>query len=203
MYLVGLTGGVAAGKSTVAARWRELGAIEIDADLLAREAIAPGSEGFQRVIAEFGAAILDDNGNLDRKALGAIVFADAGKKQALEAIVHPIVRQLAAEKLASCPGDAIVVYNVPLLVEASVDLPFDFVATVEAPEAEQIRRMVEDRGLTASQARAIISNQALPAQRANSSDAVVNSNQPLVLMIKDVDQLYRRFERELASKQQG
>lgn len=203
MYLVGLTGGVAAGKSTVATRWRELGAIEIDADLLAREAIARGSAGFQQVIAEFGEAILDENGNLDRKALGAIVYADANKKQALEAIVHPIVRQLAADKLASCPSEAIVVYNVPLLVEASVDLPFDCVATVEAPEAEQIKRMVEDRGLTASQARAIISNQALPAQRANASDAVINSNQPMVLMIKDVDQLYRRFERELASKQQS
>ena len=89
------------------------------------------------------------------------------------------------------------------MVEASVDLPFDFVATVEAPETEQIRRMVEERGLSASQAKAIISNQALPAQRANVADVVVNSNQPLVLMIKDVDQLYRQFERELAAKQQG
>ena len=203
MYLVGLTGGVAAGKSTVAARWRELGAIEIDADQLAREAIAEGTPGFDQVVEEFGEAILTENGAIDRKALGALVFSDPTKKLALEAIVHPIVRQLAAERLAACSGEDIVVYNVPLLVEASVNLPFDFVATVEAPETEQVRRMVEERGLSASQAKAIISNQALPAQRANVADVVVNSNQPLVLMIKDIDQLYRQFERELATKQQG
>jgi dephospho-CoA kinase len=203
MYLVGLTGGVAAGKSTVAARWRELGAIEIDADQLAREAIAEGTPGFDQVVEEFGEAILTENGAIDRKALGALVFSDPTKKLALEAIVHPIVRQLAAERLAACSGEDIVVYNVPLLVEASVNLPFDFVATVEAPETEQVRRMVEERGLSASQAKAIISTQALPAQRANVADVVVNSNQPLVLMIKDIDQLYRQFERELAAKQQG
>ncbi len=203
MYLVGLTGGVAAGKSTVAARWRELGAIEIDADELAREAIAEGTPGFDQVVSEFGDAIRNESGAIDRKALGALVFSEPTKKLALEAIVHPIVRHLAAERLASCSAEDIVVYNVPLLVEASVNLSFDFVATVEAPEAEQIRRMVEERGLSASQAKAIISNQALPAQRANAADAVVNSNQPLVLMIKDVDQLYRQFERELAAKQQG
>jgi len=203
MYLVGLTGGVAAGKSTVAARWRELGAIEIDADQLAREAIAEGTPGFDQVVEEFGEAILTENGAIDRKALGALVFSDPTKKLALEAIVHPIVRQLAAERLAACSAEDIVVYNVPLLVEASVNLPFDFVATVEAPETEQVRRMVEERGLSASQAKAIISNQALPAQRANVADVVVNSNQPLVLMIKDIDQLYRQFERELAAKQQG
>jgi len=203
MYLVGLTGGVAAGKSTVAARWRELGAIEIDADQLAREAIAEGTPGFDQVVEEFGEAILTENGAIDRKALGSLVFSDPTKKLALEAIVHPIVRQLAAERLAACSGEDIVVYNVPLLVEASVNLPFDFVATVEAPETEQVRRMVEERGLSGSQAKAIISNQALPAQRANVADVVVNSNQPLVLMIKDIDQLYRQFERELAAKQQG
>jgi dephospho-CoA kinase len=203
MYLVGLTGGVAAGKSTVAARWRELGAIEIDADQLAREAIAEGTPGFDQVVEEFGEAILTENGAIDRKALGALVFSDPTKKLALEAIVHPIVRQLAAERLAACSGEDIVVYNVPLLVEASVNLPFDFVATVEAPETEQVRRMVQERGLSASQAKAIISNQTLPAQRANVADVVVNSNQPLVLMIKDIDQLYRQFERELAAKQQG
>jgi dephospho-CoA kinase len=203
MYLVGLTGGVAAGKSTVAARWRELGAIEIDADQLAREAIAEDTPGFDQVVEEFGEAILTENGAIDRKALGALVFSDPTKKLALEAIVHPIVRQLAAERLAACSGEDIVVYNVPLLVEASVNLPFDFVATVEAPETEQVRRMVQERGLSASQAKAIISNQTLPAQRANVADVVVNSNQPLVLMIKDIDQLYRQFERELAAKQQG
>jgi dephospho-CoA kinase len=203
MYLVGLTGGVAAGKSTVAARWRELGAIEIDADQLARDAIAAGTVGFQQVVNEFGNQVLSGDGNLDRKALGEIVFTNPDKKRALEAIVHPIVRQLATEKLAACGENDIVVYNVPLLVEASVDLPFDFVATVEAPEAEQVKRMVEGRGLSPQQAKAIIANQALPAQRANASDVVINSNQSLVLMLNDVDQLYRQFERELAAKLQG
>lgn len=203
MYLVGLTGGVAAGKSTVAARWRELGAIEIDADQLARDAIAAGTVGFQQVVNEFGNQVLSGDGNLDRKALGEIVFTNPDKKRALEAIVHPIVRQLATEELAACGENDIVVYNVPLLVEASVDLPFDFVATVEAPEAEQVKRMVEGRGLSPQQAKAIIANQALPAQRANASDVVINSNQSLVLMLNDVDQLYRQFERELAAKLQG
>jgi len=203
MYLVGLTGGVAAGKSTVASRWVELGAVEIDADQLARQAIAIGTPGFDAVVSTFGSAILDSDSSIDRKALGALVFADSAKREALEAIVHPIVRRLAAERLATCAADDIVIYNVPLLVEASVDLPFDFVATVEAPASEQIKRMIASRGLNAEQAKAIIASQAKPAERANAADVVINSNQPLVLMIKDVDRRFDQFQKELAAASQG
>lgn len=200
---MGLTGGVAAGKSTVASRWVELGAVEIDADQLARQAIATGTPGFDAVVSTFGSAILDSDSNIDRKALGALVFANSAKREALEAIVHPIVRRLAAERLATFAADDIVIYNVPLLVEASVDLPFDFVATVEAPASEQIKRMIASRGLNAEQAKAIISSQAKPAERANAADVVINSNQPLVLMIKDVDRLFDQFQKELAAASQG
>ncbi len=200
MYLVGLTGGIAAGKTAVAARWVELGAIEIDADVLAREAVAAGTDGLREVSQLFGKDVLLPNGSLDRAALAAVVFTDPRKREQLEAIVHPRVRQLAAEKLNLVPKDSIVVYTVPLLVEADVALPFDKVVTVEAPEQVRIERLIETRGLTKDQAMARIKNQATPAERANRADVILNSNQSLQLLLKDADTLWKQIVRE-ASEQ--
>jgi dephospho-CoA kinase len=200
VYLVGLTGGIAAGKTSVAKRWVELGGHEIDADVLARRALEAGSQGLAKVVEVFGSGMLDQDGNLNRQKLAETVFSDAEKRKELEAIVHPIVRRLAADALASLPEDAIAIYTVPLLVEASVDLPFDFVVTVEAPLDKQIERMVKNRGMTHDSASARIKAQASAAERANRADVILNSNQSLGRLIDDAEALWNEIERRAAQK---
>ncbi len=200
MYLVGLTGGIAAGKSTVAARWVELGAREIDADLIAREVVLPGTRGLAAVIERFGESYLREDGSLDRSALGTLVFTDEHSRKDLEAILHPLVKARTAELIANATED-IVIYMVPLLVEANVDHDFDYIVTVEAPESERVERLVATRGMTREQATARIRAQASAAERANHADFIFNSNQPLQALIKQADALYRQFE--LAARQKS
>jgi dephospho-CoA kinase len=193
VYLVGLTGGIAAGKSTVAKHWVSRGAIEIDADVLAREVIAQGTPGEQQVVEAFGNGVLDSTGALDRKALGDIVFNSKLELEKLEAIVHPLVRARTQELLKAAAAGAIVVYTVPLLVEANVDLGFDTVVTVEAPEVERINRLVESRGYSIQEAKARIANQATPIERAARADHILNSNQDVFLLLRDADALFEKF----------
>jgi dephospho-CoA kinase len=200
VYLVGLTGGIASGKTSVAKRWVELGGYEIDADVLARRAIDIGSAGFTSVVETFGKQILDNEGNLNRQKLAEVVFSDVENRKKLESIVHPIVRSLAGEAIAEAPEGAIVIYTVPLLVEASVDLPFDFVVTVEAPTDMQIERMVKSRGMTAQQASSRITAQASAAERANRADVILNSNQSLGRLLDDAEVLWHDIERRAAAK---
>jgi dephospho-CoA kinase len=195
MYLVGLTGGIASGKSTVAAAWSELGGIEIDADQLAREVVSAGSPGLAAVEAEFGTSVIKD-GNLDRAALAKIIFNDADKRRALEHIIHPLVKSLAKKRIAELPVDSIVVYNVPLLVEASVDLPFNKVVTVEAPAEKQIERLVSIRKLSSSEAHKRVAAQASPVDRANVADVILNSNQDIHQLLKDARKLWQQIEHE-------
>jgi dephospho-CoA kinase len=195
MYLVGLTGGIASGKSTVAALWSELGGVEIDADQLAREVVAPGTKGLAAVAAEFGSSVIKDDA-LDRARLGAIVFADENKRKRLEAIIHPLVKSLAKERIAELSENSIVIYNVPLLVEASVDLDFDKVVTVEAPAEKQIERLVNFRNMSAADAAARVAAQATPVQRANAADVILNSNQELQLLLRDARKLWQLIEKE-------
>lgn len=201
MYLVGLTGGIAAGKSSVAARWVQLGAIEIDADVLARQAVEPGSQTLGKIAELFGAQTITADGELDRAAVAQIVFNDPTKRQQLEQIIHPRVRELAQQRIQELPADAIAVYTVPLLVEANVSLPFDMVVTVEAPQQEQIKRMVANRGMSEAEALARIKSQATPAQRANRADVILNSNQTLAELLADADALWTRIVREASEKQ--
>ncbi|MEI6591514.1 MAG: dephospho-CoA kinase [Actinomycetes bacterium] len=203
MFLVGLTGGIAAGKSTVAAHWVSLGAVEIDADVLAREAVAPHSKGAAAIRAAFGDEVFGSDDVLDRKALAAQVFADSEKRIALEAIIHPLVRQRSASEISAAAADAIVVYSVPLLVEAEVDLPFDFIVTVEAPHDKKIERMVSHRAMTVEEAQARIAAQASPAQRANVAHAILNSNQSLDLLIKDAGKLWFKIEQLAEAKRKA
>ena len=194
MFLVGLTGGIASGKSTVASHWCDLGAIEIDADQLAREVVAPGTPGAAAVRATFGDAVFTDGDVLDRKALAAVIFGSTEKREALEAIIHPLVRSASQTAIAAAESDSIVVYNVPLLVEAGVDLAFDFIVTVEAPLDKQIERMVLHRAMTVEEATARIKTQASAAARANAADAILSSNQSLDLLIKDAGKLWFKIE---------
>jgi dephospho-CoA kinase len=200
VYLVGLTGGIAAGKTSVARRWVELGGHEIDADVLARRALEAGSPGLEKVAKVFGSEMLDPEGELNRKKLAELVFNDEDKRKQLEAIVHPIVRSLAFEALAHLPEGAIAIYTVPLLVEASVDLPFDFVVTVEAPVEKQLERMVKSRGMTQGEAIARIKVQASAADRANRADVILSSNQSLGRLIDDAEALWVEIERRAARK---
>lgn len=200
MYLVGLTGGIAAGKSTVAKHWVSRGAIEIDADLLAREVVSANTPGAEQLLKVFGPNFFDSEGNLDRKKLGALVFESKDDLEKLESIVHPLVRTRTMELLGSAPADAIVIYTVPLLVEANVDLNFDYVVTVEAPESERIKRLVEYRGFDIEEAKARISNQATPIERAARADSVLNSNQDIFLLLRDADALWNKFVAENEAK---
>jgi len=200
MYLVGLTGGIAAGKSTVAKHWAAQGGIEIDADQLAREVVEAGTPGAAAIREEFGAEVFLADGSLDRAKLGSIVFADPARRSALEAIIHPLVKARAKELVAGLPENTIAIYNVPLLVEASVDLPFDMVVTVEAPAKEQIERLKKYRGMDEAEATKRVSSQASPAQRANAADVILNSNQDLALLLKDADSLWLRIQREAFEK---
>jgi len=193
MYLVGLTGGIAAGKSTVAKRWAEYGAVEIDADQLARDVIAPGTSGAAELREVFGEDVFNEDGTLNRAALGAEVFSKPERLKQLEAIIHPRVKKLAQQLIETQAEDAIVIYNVPLLVEASVDLPFDKIVTVEAPAEKQIDRLVSIRNMDRGEAERRISSQASPAQRANAADIILNSNQDLHKLLKDTDQLWKQI----------
>lgn len=197
MYLVGLTGGIAAGKSTVASAWVELGGIEIDADELAREVVAAGTPGLDQIRQVFGDRVVSD-GELNRASLGEIVFASPSKRKELEAIIHPLVKDLARKKIAALPGDSIVIYNVPLLVEAQVDLNFNKVVTVEAPIEKQVERLVTMRKMSPEQAGQRIAAQATPAERANVADVILNSNQDLQSLLKDARRVWQLIEHEAA-----
>lgn len=196
MRLIGLTGGIASGKSLVSARLAELGAVVVDADALARDAVAPGSPGLQRVLAEFGERLRLPDGSLDRPALGAIVFRDAERLAALNAIVHPEVQRLASAAFAaaeSADPDAIVVYDVPLLAENAVRLAprFDEIVVVSAPEEERVRRMVEDRGMSEADARGRIRSQASEEARLAIADHVIDNSGSREATLAQVDELWR------------
>jgi dephospho-CoA kinase len=200
MYLVGLTGGIAAGKSTVAKHWAEQGGVEIDADQLARDVVEPGTPGAALIMQTFGSEVFLADGSLNRSKLGSMVFGNPEKLKALEQIVHPLVKANAQQIVAHLPKNSIAIYNVPLLVEASVDLPFDMVVTVEAPAKEQIERLKKFRGMAESEAAKRVASQASPAQRANAADVILNSNQEMSLLLKDADSLWLRIQREAFEK---
>jgi dephospho-CoA kinase len=173
---VGLTGGVASGKSTVSQVLRDLGAVVVDADALAREVVEPGTPGLAAVVAEFGRGVLGPDGSLDRAALGQLVFADPVRRAALEAIVHPLVRARAAELEATAPPGAVVVHDIPLLVETGQADAFDAVVVVDVAEEEQVERAVRERGWTADEARARIAAQATRAERLAAATHVVDNS---------------------------
>ena len=171
MLIVGLTGGIGAGKSTVANMFAQLGALTIDADQLARLAIEPGSTGFDEVVAEFSTKILAD-GDIDRQKLGKIVFKDAEKRKRLEAIIHPRVQEALAQRIKSLsPGD-VLVYEIPLLVETGAAEKFDYIITVESDIENRLDRLFE-RGMDEDEAERRIAAQASQAQREAVADRVI------------------------------
>ena len=194
MFLIGLTGGIAAGKTTVAGHWVSLGGIEIDADKLAREVVEPGTKGIDQVRQIFGDSVFSSDSSLDRQKLGEIIFNDPQKRLTLEGIIHPLVRQRASQLLAKLPEDSMVIYTVPLLVEANVSLPFDVIVSVEAPEADRVKRLASSRGMSTDQALARIKSQASAIERAAAADYILNSNQPLPSLLSDATALWNKFQ---------
>lgn len=172
---VGLTGGIASGKSTVSRLLAELGAVVVDADQLAREVVAVGTPGLAAVVEAFGPGVLTEDGELDRPALGAIVFADPERRALLEGIIHPLVRARAAELEALAGPDAVVVHDIPLLAETGQAGRFDAVVVVDVPEDVQIARMLGDRGWTEDDARARIAAQATREARLGVASHVIEN----------------------------
>jgi dephospho-CoA kinase len=171
--MVGLTGGIGSGKSTVSAMLATHGAVIVDADRIAHEVVEPGTDGLAEVVATFGASVLSADGRLDRPALGRIVFADEAKRKALEAIVHPLVRARSAELVAAAAADAVVINDIPLLAETGAAGNFDKVIVVVASAETRIARMVRDRGMTEDEARSRIAAQATDDQRRAIADIVI------------------------------
>jgi dephospho-CoA kinase len=157
---VGLTGGIATGKSMVSGVLRDLGAVVIDADQLAREVVAEGTPGLDAVVAEFGPEVLGADGELDRPAVARLVFSDEDARRRLEGIVHPLVFERIVELEAAAPRDTVVVHDIPLLAESGRAGTFDAVIVVDAPSEVQVERMVRDRGWSEAEARARIAAQA-------------------------------------------
>lgn len=190
MLRVGLTGGIAAGKSLAARTLRDLGALVIDADALAREVVEPGTEGLAAVVEAFGPGIIDGEGRLDRPALASVVFADADNRAVLNTIVHPRVRARAAELESRAAPETIVVHDIPLLVETGQHRNFDFVLVIDAPQEERIRRMAADRGMSEEAAQARIAAQATPAERAAAADVVLVNDGPAEQLAEAVRNLW-------------
>lgn len=190
--MIGLTGGIASGKSVVARYLESLGAVLLDADQLSREVVAKDTEGLAEIAEVFGRDILTENGDLNRPALGALIFADEQKREALNSIVHPLVRAESARRIAEAPRGSVIVQDIPLLVETGQVKNFDKVLVVQAPFEERIRRMVEDRGMTRDAALSRIEAQASDAERAEVADVVLDNSTTIESLLEQVDDFWNQ-----------
>jgi dephospho-CoA kinase len=193
MFLVGLTGGIASGKSTVATMLGKYENEIFDADEIAREVVIPGSQGLQKIISEFGPQVINRDGTLSRDALATVVFSDPTRRAALEEILHPLIKTRTLEKISQSHSD-VVVYVVPLLVEAKVDYPFDLVATIEAGTETQTKRLVENRGMTPEDAASRISAQASEAERVARADVRIDGSLDMADLEIAVSKLWSQIQ---------
>jgi len=203
MPLVALTGGIASGKSTIAARLAEHGAVVVDADRIVRDVQSPGSPVLAAIAEEFGVRMLRPDGSLDRAALGAEVFGDGAAIARLNAIVHPAVRAESARRFAeafAADSDAVVVYDVPLLVEARVDDPWELIVVAHAPADVRERRLVELRGLTPGDAAARLASQVPDEARLRIADVVIETAGTVDETLRQVDELWARLAEHLARR---
>lgn len=193
MLKIGLTGGIGAGKSEVSRLLASYGAVLVDADVIAREVVAPGTEGLAAVAAAFGSGVLRPDGSLDRPKLGSIVFADKEKLAALNAIVHPLVRRRTEELEAAAGPGAIVVNDVPLLAENGLAPLYDLVVVVDASDETRLERLVRLRGMTEEEARARMAAQATREQRLAVADLVIDNDGPLEELAPRVREVWERL----------
>jgi dephospho-CoA kinase len=188
MRVIGLTGGIGCGKSLAAQYFAELGALVIDADQLARAAIERGTDGFDEVVAIFGDSILKD-GNIDRRALGDLIFKDATAKTQLENIIHPFVRREFEEAMASLKGDQVLVYEIPLLVETGAQERFDVVITVESEMENRVARL-RARGMHISEIEGRIAAQATREQRIEVADFLIENDGTEDELLRQVENIW-------------
>ncbi|MGQ4485830.1 dephospho-CoA kinase [Streptomyces sp. 372A] len=200
MLKVGLTGGIGAGKSEVSRLLVGHGAVLIDSDRIAREVVEPGTPGLAAVVEEFGPGILTPDGTLDRPALGAIVFADPDRLAALNAIVHPLVRDRSAALEKEAGPDSVVVHDVPLLTENGLAPLYDLVVVVDATPETQLDRLVRLRGMTEEDARARMAAQATREQRRAVADLVVDNDGPVEELVARVREVWAELTRRAAEK---
>lgn len=204
MLRVGLTGGIASGKSTVARRLVERGAVVVDSDALARVVVAPGSDGLAEVVRTFGDDVLDADGALDRAALGRIVFTDPAARTRLEEITHPRIAALTRQHVAAAPQDAVVVHDVPLLVEKGWSDRYHLVVVVHTDADERVRRLVGERGSSEADARARIAAQAPDADRRAAADVWLDNTGGEDDLLRAVDRLWAErllpFEENVRSR---
>ncbi len=196
MPLIALTGGIASGKSTIASRLAEHGAVIVDADAIVRDVQRAGSPVLSAIADAFGEQVIRGDGELDRAALGAIVFSDADALSQLNAIVHPAVRSESARRFGAAfaaDADAVVVYDVPLLVEARADDPWDLIVVAHAPADVRERRLVELRGMTSDEARSRIAAQVSDEARLALADVVIDTAGSMEDTRAQVDDLWTRL----------
>ena len=206
MFVCGLTGGIAAGKSVVSRRLAEGGAAHVDADQLAREVVARGTPGLEAIRQRFGDDVLTPSGELDRPALGALVFADPAARRDLEAITHPAVRELSRRRMEEAVADdpaRVVVYDVPLLVETRGGEEFDVVVVVHAPREMRLRRLVELRGMSPEEAVRRVDAQAADEARLAVADLVVDSSISLEATLARADEVAEVLRSLSAAKAAG
>ena len=203
MPLIALTGGIASGKSTIAGRLAEHGAVIVDADAIVRDVQRPGSPVLAEIAAQFGADVLTSDGSLDRAALGARVFGDDDAVKRLNAIVHPAVRTESARRFAAAYAAdprAVVVYDVPLLVEARVEDPWQLVIVAHAPADVRAERLVALRGLSPADAAARIASQVPDEARLRIADVVIDTAGALDDTLRQVDELWERLDEHVARR---
>ncbi|MEY9966437.1 dephospho-CoA kinase [Streptacidiphilus sp. MAP12-16] len=198
MLKVGLTGGIGAGKSEVSRLLASYGAVVVDADLIAREVVAPGTEGLAAVVAEFGPEVLMPDGSLDRPKLGAVVFADPARLAALNAIVHPLVGRRSAELEAQAGTDDVVVHDVPLLAENGLAPRYDLVVVVDAADGTRLERLVKLRGMAEAEAGARMAAQASREKRLAVADLVIDNDGPMERLEPQVRAIWRELRERAA-----
>jgi dephospho-CoA kinase len=195
MLLVGLTGGIGTGKSTVARMLEKRGAVVFDADVMARQAVAPGTPGFDQVVERFGPNVLAPGGGLDREALASIVFSDPAARRDLEGIVHPEVRRMFAEGCDEYrDSDRVVVFSAPLLVETGMHTAFDSLIVVSAPVTTQIERLMRDRGMAERDVKARIAAQLPLEAKAEVADILVDNEGTLEDLERRVERVWRDLD---------
>lgn len=197
MTTIALTGGIASGKSTIAAHLRELGAHILDADAFARLAVAPGSKGLAQLVDRYGETILADDGTLDRKALADIIFNDEAEREAVNEILHPEIRRMTGEELAAIRADdpdAIIVHDIPLLVEARHNYDYDEIWVAEAPAEIRIQRLVDERGMSVADATARVKAQVDDAERRTLADVLIDTSDTIDATLARVNEEWARIQ---------